>query len=75
MSTPTKSNNRERMAALFPRYLALNLEQRSSFGAFMFGSCEAMATDDYCRPNPDRIVDAVERAIVSAEANMKEDGK
>ena len=64
-----KPSNQKRMAALFGRYCTLTDKQAVHFSSHLFGALESMSVYWYSEPTPDRIVDAVERAIVSAEAN------
>lgn len=67
--TPETNENEARIAALFKRLQALNDNQFRTYGACMFGSVEAFVCYDWCNPTPERLTDAVERAIVNAEAN------
>lgn len=66
---PETNNNAERMAALFKRLQALNDNQFRTYGACLFGAVEAFVCYDWCIRTPERLADAVERAIVNAEAN------
>jgi len=57
------------MAALLKRYLTFTDKQSVHFASHIFGALETMAVHYFCKPTPNSIVEAVERAIVSAEAN------